>query len=192
MKDTIKFILFIIYTALIFCIKDYRIIALIVEINIVLMILGRIKLKEAGKSLIKLSPFILMVMIINTILDSIEVGIFIGIRLILVCNITYTFTKNFSSSKLSNSIENLLRPLKIFKVNTRDIGIMISIAVAFIPILKDEANKKKYSLKAKGFNTSGINMIRNINLILIPLIVSILKRVDHIEKALKSKAYVSE
>lgn len=192
MKDTIKFILFIIYTALIFYIKDYRIIALIVGINIVLMIIGRVKLKEAGKSLIKLSPFILMVMIINVILDSIEVGIFIGIRLILVCNITYTFTKNFSSSKLSNSIENLLKPLKIFKVNTRDIGIMISIAVAFIPILKDEANKIKYSLKSKGFNTSGINMIRNIKLLLIPLIVSILKRVDHIEKALKSKAYVSE
>ena len=191
MKDTIKFILFIIYTALIFCINNYNIIAVIAIINIILMIIGKIKLIEAGKNLTKLLPFIILIILINTILDSVQTAIFIGIRLALVCNITYTFTKNFTPRQLSNSVENLLTPLKIFKVNTKDIGIMISIAVAFIPILKDEADKIKNSLKSKGFNTSGINMIKNINLLLVPLIVSILKRVDHIENALKSKGYVS-
>lgn len=192
MKDAIRFLLFIIYTALIFCIKDYRIIFLFIIINLILMIIGKIKIKEASKNLAKLSPFIILVVVINMISNTIGYATVIGIRLMLVFNITYVFTKNLTPGQLSNSIENILAPLKIFKVNTRDIGIMISIAIAFIPILKDETEKIKYSLQSKGFDTRGINMLKNMKLLLVPLIVSILKRVDHIENGLKSKAYVSE
>lgn len=192
MRDIIKFLLFILYTILIFFITDYKIIAIILLINIILMLIGKIKLKSAIRSIIKLLPFIAFIVLINIILMSKEKAILIGIRLILVCNFTYTFTRNFTPQQLSNSIEKILTPLKIFKVNTRDMGIMISIAVAFVPILRDEGNKIKQSLESKGFNVNGINMIKNINLILVPLIVSILKRVHHIENALKSKGYISE
>lgn len=192
MKDVIKFLIFILYTILIFFISDYKIIAIIFIINIVLMIIGKINLKSAVRSIIKLLPFIAFVVIINLILMSKEKAILIGIRLILICNFTYTFTRNFTPQQLSNSIEKILIPLKIFKINTREIGIMISIAVAFVPILKDEGNKIKASLQSKGFNVKGLNMIKNINLILVPLIVSIFKRVQHIENAFKSKGYISE
>lgn len=192
MKDAIRFLLFIIYTALIFCINDYRIITLFIIINLILMIIEKIRLKEAGKNLVKLSPFILVVVVINMISNTIQNAAVIGIRLMLVFNITYIFTKNLTPGQLSNSIENILAPLKIFKVNTKDIGIMISIAIAFIPILKDETEKIKYSLQSKGFDTRGINMLKNMKLLLVPLIVSILKRVDHIENGLKSKGYISE
>lgn len=192
MKDLIKFILFILYTVLIFFVSDYRILGVIFIINLALMLIGRINLKNAIRNIIKLLPFIVFVVLINLILMSKEEAILIGIRLILVCNFTYIFTRNFTPQQLSNSIEKILTPLKIFKVNTRDIGIMISIAVAFVPILRDEGNKIKESLKSKGFNVNGINMIKNINLILVPLIVSILKRVGHIENAFKSKGYISE
>ena len=156
------------------------------------MLIGKINLKSAIRNIIRLLPFIIFVVLINLILMSKEKAILIGIRLILVCNFTYTFTRNFTPQQLSNSIEKILTPLKIFKINTRDIGIMISIAVAFVPILRDEGNKIKASLQSKGFNVKGINMIKNINLILVPLIVSILKRVQHIENAFKSKGYISE
>ena len=189
MKDLIKFILFILYTVLIFFISDYRIIGAIFILNLILMLIGKINLKSAIRNIIRLLPFIIFVVLINLILMSKEKAILIGIRLILVCNFTYTFTRNFTPQQLSNSIEKILTPLKIFKIN---IGIMISIAVAFVPILKDEGIKIKYSLISKGFNVNGINMIKNINLILVPLIVSILKRVQHIENAFKSKGYISE
>lgn len=192
MKDVIKFILFILYTVLIFFISDYKILGIILIINVTFMLISKVKIKNAIRSIIKLLPFILFVILLDLILMSKEEAILIGIRLILVCNFTYTFTKNFTPEQLSNSIEKILTPLKIFKINTRDIGIMISIAVAFIPILKDEGNKIKQSLISKGFNVNGINMIKNINLILVPLIVSILKRVGHIENAFKSKGYISE
>lgn len=192
MKDVIKFILFILYTVLIFFISDYKILGIILIINVTFMLISKVKIKNAIRIIIKLLPFIVFVILLDLILMSKEEATLIGIRLILVCNFTYTFTKNFTPEQLSNSIEEILTPLKIFKINTRDIGIMISIAVAFIPILKDEGNKIKQSLISKGFNVNGINMIKNINLILVPLIVSILKRVGHIENAFKSKGYISE
>ena len=156
------------------------------------MLLGKVNLKSAIRNIIKLLPFIIVIVLINLILMSKEQAILIGIRLILVCNFTYTFTRKFTPQQLSNSIEKILAPLKILKINTRDIGIMISIAVVFVPILRDEGNKIKASLQSKGFNVNGINMIKNINLILVPLIVSILKRVQHIENAFKSKGYITE
>lgn len=192
MKDLIKFVLFILYTILIFIIQDYRILLGIFAINILLMLIEKVNPRNALRNMLKLLPFIIFIVIINIILMSKETAILIGIRLILVCNFTYSFTRNFTPQQLANSIEKILAPLKIFKVNTRNIGIMISIAVAFIPILKDEGYKIKDCLKSKGFNVNGINMIKNIHLILVPLIVSIFKRVEHIENALKSKGYVLE
>lgn len=192
MKNVVKFISFLLYTILIFIVTDYRFILLILLINISLMLINKIKLKNAVKSILRLLPFIIIVVLVNFILMSKEDAVLVGVRLILVCNVTYIFTRNFTPQQLSDSVEKILIPLRIFKLNTRDIGIMISIAVAFIPILIDEGNKIKNSLISKGFDVKGLNMIKNINLFLVPLIVSILKRVEHIENALKSKAYVSE
>lgn len=192
MKNALKLIFFIVYTMTIFFISKYYMIILVTFINILLMFLLEIDIKSAIKTLLRITPFIFFIVIINILVDSVQRGIFIGIRLILVCNITFTFSKIYNPQMLANAIENILTPLKIFKINTKDIGIMICLAITFIPILKDEVNKIKESLISKGINTSGWNMIKNIKLILVPLIISIIKRVEQIENSLKAKAYVVE
>ena len=116
MKDVIKFILFVLYTVLIFFISDYRIIVAIFILNLILMLIAKVNLKSAIRNIIKLLPFIIFVVLINLILMSRQDAIFIGIRLILVCNFTYTFTRNFTPQQLSNSIDKILTPLKIFKI----------------------------------------------------------------------------
>ena len=68
MKDVIKFILFILYTVLIFFISDYRIIGAIFILNLILMLLGKVNLKSAIRNIIKLLPFIIVILLINLIL----------------------------------------------------------------------------------------------------------------------------
>jgi len=86
----------------------------------------------------------------------------------------------------------MLLPLKLFGVNTNNIGIMVSIAITFIPIIKQEIQNIKYSLKSKGFDMGFLNTIKHINYIMVPLFYSLLKKVKEIEEALKAKAYVEE
>ena len=124
------------------------------------------------------------------IVSGVSYGMLIGIRLILVCNMTYIFAKKMTPQKMQYVIETILKPLKIFKIDSKEIGIIVCIGIAFIPILQKEIIDLKYALKAKGFNPNFRNIIKKPNYILAPLITSIVKRVGEIEMSLLSKGYV--
>lgn len=155
------------------------------------MILLKENIKNAVISIIKLMPFIIFTSAINILLESVEHGILIGVRLILICNITYIFGKKMTPQKLQYVIETLLKPLKIIKIDSREIGIIVCIGATFIPIIQKEVMELKLSLKAKGFKLSVRNIITKSNYILIPLITSILKRIGEIEDSLYSKGYAN-
>ena len=189
LKNIVKFILFLIYTISIFFIKNHILLTLILFINISLMLVSKININKAIKSLIKLMPFILFTVVINIIFVDLKFAILIGVRLILVCNISYVFSKTISYTEFGEVIEKLLFPLKIFKVNPKEIGIIITIALSFMPILKDELLQIKNSLKAKGMNMTNINLIKNANLIFKPFFVSVLQRINEVEMSLRAKGY---
>lgn len=189
LKNIVKFILFLIYTISIFFIKNHILLTLILFINISLMLISKININKAIKSLIKLMPFILFTVVINIIFVDLKFAILIGVRLILVCNISYVFSKTISYTEFGEVIEKLLFPLKIFKVNPKEIGIIITISLSFMPILKDELLQIKNSLKAKGMNMTNINLIKNANLIFKPFFVSVLQRINEVEMSLRAKGY---
>lgn len=64
------------------------------------------------------------------------------------------------------------------------------IAIAFIPILRNELNQIRYSLKSKGINSNFFYILKNLNLIFKPFFISLLRRTSQIESSLKAKAYV--
>ena len=138
--NAIKFILFLIYTVGVFYIANYWFLVAIVCVNIGGMLLNKISLKGALKNLAGIGIFILFTVVINVFLMGIQDAILVGIRLLIVCNGTYIFTKLLSTLEIAETIQSLLTPLKLLKINTQNIGIIISIAMAFIPILTKELN----------------------------------------------------
>lgn len=187
----IGFILFLIYTFLIFFIKEYFLLLIILIINLILTIIFKINIKNIFISLLKMIPFIIFTTIINIAFSGISYGVLIGIRLILVCNITYIYSKKMTPQRLQYVIQTLLTPLKIFKIDNKEIGIIVCIGITFIPIIQKEIEQIKNSLKAKGFDLRFVNIIKNPNYILVPLLTSIIKRVGEIEQSLLSKGYMS-
>ena len=93
-----------------------------------------------------------------------------------------------SPFRLAKVIELIIMPLKIIGINHRNIGIIICIAISFIPILKKEILQILDALKSKGYELK----VRNCNIIFKPLLISILKRTNEIELSLISKAYQGE
>lgn len=187
----VEFVLFLIYTILVFFIKSYFLLGILFVVNILLMIILKQNLKKALIAVLKIMPFIIFTAGINMIISGISYGVIIGIRLILVCNITYIFSKKMTPHKLQYVIETLLKPLKIINIDSKEVGIIVCIGLTFIPIIQKEMTELKYSLKSKGFSLSFKNIIKKPNYILVPLITSIIKRIGEIENSLYSKGYAN-
>lgn len=192
MKNIVRFLLFIIYTISIFFIKNYILIFSAFIINLIIAVLVRVKIKDMLTNIGKLLVFILVTVIINAFMQDLKTSILIGVKLILVCNITYIFSKVLTYMEFATLIEKIFYPLKIFKINSKDIGLVVCIALTFIPILKDELNQIKNVLKVKGFKTSTINIIKNAHIVFQPFFVLIFKRINKLEDSLKVKGYQGE
>ena len=122
---------------------------------------------------------------LNIILGNIEDGIVLGIRIMIAYNFTYIFSTTFDILEFARTIEILLNPLFIFKINVKDISLIISIALCMIPILSKELEQTKDSLKSRGYKFK----LNNLDLYIKPIMISILKKTDELEKTLIVKAY---
>ncbi len=86
---------------------------------------------------------------------------------------------------ISETIKTLCSPLKFFKVNIDDIGLLISISLSMIPILKKELYEVKDACKAKNISFN----FKNSKYILSKFFISLIRKVNQIEEALVSRGY---
>lgn len=189
MKNLIKFILFLIYTIGIFFINNYLALGIIAIFNIILMLLIKINIKNAGNNILKLLPFILFTIIVNILFADLEFGLLIGVRLTLVCNLSYIFSKTITYLEFGEIVEKLVYPFKIFGINPKEIGLVTTIAISFVPIMKSEILQLKNVLEIKGIKSTNFNLIKNSNLIFKPFFISVLQRLNEVEMSLKSKGW---
>ena len=187
MKNICIFLLFLLYTISIFFVENYIVLGSVALLNIVLMVLTKMHFSKVIQNLLKIGIVVLLAFVFNFIMAGLNWAILTSVRLLLVCNMTYIILKIVPLNGLATVIERLCFPLKIFKINTKDIGLIVSIGIAFIPILKEELMQTRFALKAKGVNFN----IRNILFYLKPTLVQVFKRVNEIEFALKAKGYVA-
>ena len=189
MKATLKLLILLVYAVAVFFISNYVALLAIALLNITLMLLLKVPKIKALKNIYFLSAFILFTAVINLFVADANTALLIAVRLVLVCNFTYTFQYVFSPMELAKAIEILCTPLKIIGINPKDISLIINIALTFIPILSNEFSQIRYALKSKGRNTNGINKIKSIKYMMKPLLYGILKRTNELEYALKAKGY---
>ena len=185
MKNVVKVLLFMIYTISIFLIKRDEFTVIVLCVNFLLTIVLKISIKEEVSNILGIIILILFTAIINSIFVDMGTGVRIGIKLILVCNITFIFSKIMNYTELADALERIFSIFKVLKINSKNISLMICICISFIPTIKKQMKQVKDALIAKGVKLN----LRNSNLIFEPIIISLLKRVDEIESSLKAKAY---
>lgn len=93
MKSTILFLIFILYATTIFFIDNYFILAILGLCHILVMFIFKVNKKQAIENIFKLLPFILLTMIINWLLSNYQYAFLVGVKLLLVCNVTYIYAK---------------------------------------------------------------------------------------------------
>ena len=93
---------------------------------------------------------------------------------------------------LTDGIEFLLSPLKIFKVSVQDIALMLTIALRFIPTLMDEANRIMKAQQSRGVEFGEGNIfeqMKKIVPIFLPLFTSSFYRAEEMANALDVRGY---
>lgn len=118
--------------------------------------------------------------------------VFIVVRILSLILISSLLTYTTSPTELTDAIEKLLSPLKIFKIEVHTFAMMMTIALRFIPTLIEEIDKIMNAQKARGADFETGNFITRIKAlfpIFVPLFVSSFKRAFELADAMSCRCY---
>lgn len=117
---------------------------------------------------------------------------FMASRLILLIVGSSLLTFTTKPINLTDGIEKLLAPLKVFKVPTHEIAMMMSIALRFIPTLIEETDKIMKAQQARGADFESGNIIQRgkaLIPILVPLFISAFQIAQDLAMAMEARCY---
>ena len=188
MKNATKFLLFVTYATGIFFLPNNKFIILFAIFNLFIVIINKLHPKKIVTKSMQVLPFIVFTFIINCMLDSVYNALWIGLKLFIVCNITIIYSETTNALCIADTIKAICFPLKIFKVNTDDIKVMVCISLSVIPILKKDLYELKEACKSKNITLN----VKNMKIILAKFFLSLISKVNEIEESLIAKGYSNE
>lgn len=119
-------------------------------------------------------------------------GLFISVRFTLLILVTSLLTLTTTPISITDGMEELLGPLKKWKMPVHELALMMSIALRFIPTLMEETDKIMKAQTARGvdFSSGPIKeRVKSIVPLLVPLFVSSFKRAEELATAMESRGY---
>lgn len=207
-----KIILTLIFLVFIFVCKNFWSLGLLCLFAAVSYGLSRLSPKLAIKSLKPLLPIVLLTTLLQlyyiqkgdiilqwrfiTITDTgVYTAIFIAVRIFTLLLMSSLLTYTTSPTDLTDAIEKLLSPLKIFKVDVHTFAMMMTIALRFIPTLIDEIDRIMAAQKARGADFESGNILKRIKALIpifVPLFISAFKRAIELADAMSCRCYTGE
>ncbi|MFP4286513.1 MAG: energy-coupling factor transporter transmembrane component T family protein [Candidatus Izemoplasmataceae bacterium] len=125
--------------------------------------------------------------------QGLEAAFFIMMRLIIVVTLSTILTLTTKPTDLNLGLEDVLKPLKIVKVNTEEMAMIIAISLRYIPTLLDEANKIMLAQASRGVDfTEGKlkDKVLQIISLLVPMFIISFKRSDDLANAMEARSFV--
>ncbi|MCM1285899.1 MAG: energy-coupling factor transporter transmembrane protein EcfT [Acetobacter sp.] len=111
------------------------------------------------------------------------------IVLLILCNILNASTPPIEITK---AVENIILPLKIFKVPTEQIALIITVAIQFVPTLFEEADMIKKAQTARGAKFESRKLKDKAAAVIpmvVPIFVSAFRRADELSMAMEARGY---
>jgi len=101
------------------------------------------------------------------------------------------FTLTTSPMDITDGLARLLSPLKKMKVPVQEFALMMTIAIRFIPLLLEEADRIRKAQIARGARFDGniIQRIKSLIPLIIPLFISAFRKADDLALAMEARCY---
>lgn len=199
-------LVFLVFT---FVCKNFRALALVAVVGVISYAISKISFKVILKSFKPLIPIVLLTTVLQLyyvkdgdILFSwrfIEItdkgvfmAIFIAVRILILLLVSSLLTYTTAPTDLTDAIEKLLSPLKVFKIEVHTFAMMMTIALRFIPTLIDEIDRIMAAQKARGADFESGNLAKRVKAlfpIFIPLFISAFKRAIELADAMSCRCY---
>ncbi len=204
-----KIILTLIFLVFSFICKNFYAFSIVAFVGVLSYLVSKISPKVILKSLKPLLPIILLTTVLqlyyvkggNVILSwkfiaitdkGVFTALFIALRIVILLVISSLLTYTTPPTDLTDAIEKLLSPLKIFKVDVHTFAMMMTIALRFIPTLIDEIDRIMSAQKARGADFESGNLIKRVKAlfpIFVPLFISAFKRAIELADAMSCRCY---
>ena len=208
-----KLVVSIVYIVAIFMAQSYIAYALLALSAVILILLSRISVRVILKGLKPILFVLIFTFILNifftrggdTEAPLLAVGFLriyksgiihaalMSVRIVILILSTSVFlTYTTSPIRLTDGIESLLKPLERIRVPVHVFAMLMTIALRFIPTFVEETDKIMSAQKARGadFASGGlVKRARALLPILIPLILSALRRADDLATAMECRCY---
>ena len=116
----------------------------------------------------------------------------IAIRLAMLVIGSSIMTLTTTPNNLTDGMEKMMRPLRVFKVPVHEVAMMMSIALRFIPLLLEETDKIMKAQIARGADFESGNIFKRAKALvplLVPLFVSAFRRANDLAMAMESRCY---
>lgn len=155
---------------------------------IAVVLLSKISIKRLIKSL---KPFYLIFVFILAMYvifsrDRLLEGIAAVWRFIVLVILSFTLTFTTSASDLVAAVEKLAKPLKFLNIKPRNIAMMISATIRFIPVMILHMERAKESMIAR---LADFRKLRHIKIIMLALLERMLKSASNLSDAAQSRLY---
>ncbi|MGE5544238.1 MAG: energy-coupling factor transporter transmembrane component T family protein [Bacillota bacterium] len=120
-----------------------------------------------------------------------KMGALMTYRLIMVFVLAELLTFTTSPLQLTDGLERILRPLNKLGVPAHELAMIMTIALRFIPVFFEEADKITMAQISRGADFSGgwVKKTRNLVAIIVPLFVRAFRRADELALAMESRCY---
>lgn len=209
MDPRIKIVLTMIFILLIFFCKNFWALGLMCGFLLVGMLISGVPFKLLIKSLRAILLIVFITAFINlfyvsdgrvlfpdTFLKITDKGVFtaafmaIRIACLIIGSSLMTFTT--TPTMLTDAIERLLSPLKVFKIQVHTLAMMMTLALRFIPTLMEEIEKIMNAQKARGADLESGSIVQRAKAlvpILVPLFVSSFRRAYELAFAMECRCY---
>ena len=205
-----KVILYIVYLVAIFYVRSVESMVFLFWIILIQLIVAKIPLKTIWSSLKPILPLAVFIFLINVftiktgnlifkwkIIEVTDTGLMraslMAVRILfLILSTSVLLTLTTTPLKISDALESLLSPLKVFNVPVHEASMMMSIALRFIPTLIEETDKIMKAQQSRGadYDTGTfINRIKGYITVLVPLFVSSFKRAEELAVAMDARCY---
>ena len=207
----IKIVLLVALLVLIFCASNLFSLGCLTIAVFILLLITKVSLRVYLKNLKIIVPILIITMLLNvfyindgTVLlefwrikittGGVLRSVFMGMRVILLIITSSVLTYTTTPNDLTDAIERLLSPLKFIGLGgaVHAMSMMMTIALRFIPTLVEETEKIMNAQKARGadFETGKLtDRVKAIIPILIPLLISSVRRAYDLAEAMESRCY---
>ncbi len=129
---------------------------------------------------------------LNITLEGLRLAVTMAVRLALLIIGSSVMTLTTTPNHLTDGMEKMMKPLKLFHVPVHDVAMIMSIALRFIPILLEETDKIMKAQMARGADFESGSIVKRAKAmvpLLVPLFVSAFRRANDLAMAMEARCY---